>query len=615
MADPTIDPTADATTVPLSAAPIIPNQYTPPPPTATPDMGGGGVPQTPAPTSPQVTPTAAATVLGGDPGAMMNQAAAVHHSRIASTLNAVGTLLGGDTAYHVVTNRDGSVDAIPMPMTPGEKWGRIAKAALMGAAKGFEVGQGPGGAQRAAAAGIETGMAMPQAQQDQTMAQAQKANDQNQQKLLFNANMAYLNTRNLEASWALGNNKQLASDHEEDRDLQFNQAKNALHMIDVGPADDVEQAATLYNGNQQVQQALVGNGGQLIIHHPASGPPHAYIIPEDRLAQLNPKEQTAYQYSVDPKSGDLIKTPSTVAANTETGANTASRLSLENAAMLNAVKIGSDVKLKNAQAEEARAKANAPPKEQGTWQPFEDPNTGAPLERNSVSGAVRTPQQGVARLGTFDKRMAAHQKEFGSAVDSLNFANDYVTAGTPSGTSDEALMDKYFDLTKPSTGFRMTKPQQDMLKQAQDAKDSIVSSAKHYLAPNAPYFSPTLRNNIVQTMNEIGKARGIPIVNGRATLPPLPGSQAAGGGGAIDIPAPIAPARPGGNINTTLNGKTGTLSATGLFTPDDGSAPTQVPGRGGATGAPVVVTAPDGSKFQFPTQAAADAFKKTAGMQ
>jgi hypothetical protein len=575
MTDPTTDPTTDTTGTTPTAAPVIPNQYTPPPPTTTPDTMTAGVPQTGQPTAPTVMPA------GNVPlSTLLNQAAAVHHGRTARALNAVGSILGGDTTYHIVTNPDGSVDATPQPSTPGEKWGRVAKAALMGAAKGFEVGQGPGGAQRAAAAGIETGMAMPQAQQDQTQALAQKANDQNQQKLLFNANIAYLNQRNLEQSWMLGQQKQAASEHEEDRDVQFNKLKADLHMVDVGPAEDVEQAAKIYNGNPQVQQAMTN--GNLLIHHSGTQAPHAYIIPEDKLAQYVSSDQTGYRYGVDPTTNNVTKTPYTITANSETGHGASIRMATEQSEYLNAIKVSSQAKLQAAQAAKDRAAANAPPKEEGTWTAGTD-TAGNPIERNSKTGAMRPMTQGFLPTGAFDKRMAAHQKEFGSAVDSLNYANDYASTGSPSGTSDEALMEKFFDLAKPSTGFRMTKPQQDMLKQAQDAKDSIVSAARHYLTPEAPYFSPTLRSNIVQTMNEIGKAKGIPIVNGRATLPPLPQSQPTGGGtggGGIDIPAPIAPPRPGGTINTTLNGKTGTLSATGLFTPDDGSAPTQVPGHG-----------------------------------
>jgi hypothetical protein len=565
MPDTMTDPTTDPTT---TDAPVT----TPPPPTVAPDMGQGGVPNVGQSPTPTVMPT------GNVPlSSMLLQASAVHHGRLAQAMNAVGTLLGGDSSYHIVTNPDGSVDATPVPSTPGEKWGRVAKAALMGAAKGFEVGQGPGGAQRAAAAGVQTGMAMPQAQQDQTLALAQKANDQNQQRMMYNANIAYMNTRNLEASWALDNNKKLAAEHDEAGDLQFNALQKQLHMKDIGPAADIEQAATIYNGNPEVQQALVGKGGQLVIHHPASGPPHAYIIPEDKLSQLNENEQTGHTWSVDPDTLKVVKSDSTVSANTETGLQTAARIAKEQSDKLAAIKVASDAQEKRAQAAAAQSRADAPPKEEGTWQAGTD-TAGNPIERNSKTGAMRPMTQGFLPTGGFDKRMAAHQKEFGSAVDSLNYANDYVTAGHPSGTSDEALMEKFFDLAKPSTGFRMTKPQQDMLKQAQDAKDSIVSSAKHYLSPEAPYFSPTLRQNIVTTMNAIGQSKGIPIVNGRATLPPLPGASAAPAS-STGIPEPIAPARPGGNINTTLNGKSGTLSATGLFTPDDGSTPTQVPGH------------------------------------
>ena len=322
MPDPTIDPTADATTVPLSAAPVIPNQYTPPPPTATPDMGGGGVPQTPAPTSPQVTPTAAATVLGGDPGAMMNRAAAVHHGRIAQALNAVGTLLGGDTTYHIVTNPDGSVDATPQPSTPGEKWGRIAKAALTGAAKGFEVGQGPGGAQRAAAAGIETGMAMPQAQQDQTQALAQKMNDQNQQKLMFNANMALLDQRIIAARNDNERSGVTFSQQVQDHTLSFAKTVREMGGEFAGSFKNNEEMAQQLQQNKLLQAHLGTNGMTVpITTFDSKGIPNgvdAWILPEDKRNQLNGADITIPLMKPDPNNpGKLIEdSPYVIPANT-----------------------------------------------------------------------------------------------------------------------------------------------------------------------------------------------------------------------------------------------------------------------------------------------------------
>jgi hypothetical protein len=304
------------------AAPVIPNQYVPPPPTATPDMGGGGVPSTPPPTAPQVNPTAAQSVLSGDPGAQMNHATAVHHSRLAQALNAVGTLLGGDTTYHITTNADGSVDATPTPSTPGEKWGRIAKAALMGGAKGFEVGQGPGGAQRAAAAGIETGMQMPQAQQDQTLQLAEKMNNQNQQRLMFNANMAMLDQKIIAARNENERSGVTFQQQVQDHTLNFAKSLRDMGGEFVSHFKDNDEMAQQLQQNKLLQAHLGTNGMTIpLTTFDAKGIPNgidAWILPEDKRNQLNKSDITIPLMKPDPQNpGKLIEdTPYVIGANT-----------------------------------------------------------------------------------------------------------------------------------------------------------------------------------------------------------------------------------------------------------------------------------------------------------
>ncbi len=116
------------------------------------------------------------------------QAAAVHHSRMATALDAIGNLLGGDKTVHLTKHPDGSLEVTHDPSTGSEKWGRVAAAALSGAAKGFSVGQGPGGVGRAAGAGFEAGQQAQQAPQEAAQAQV----DQSQKQLTWAANMAKL---------------------------------------------------------------------------------------------------------------------------------------------------------------------------------------------------------------------------------------------------------------------------------------------------------------------------------------------------------------------------------------------------------------------------------------
>lgn len=92
--------------------------------------------------------------------------------------------------------------------------------------------------------------------------------------------------------------------------------------------------------------------------------------------------------------------------------------------------------------------------------------------------------------------------------DALNYAKDYMTSKRFTGPGDEALMEKYFELAKPSSGFRMSQQQIEMLTRAQDMMNSVRAKAAHLLTPEAPYFSDEQRRQIVETMNRIETTKG-----------------------------------------------------------------------------------------------------------
>ena len=104
------------------------------------------------------------------------------------TLATVGTILGGDQTVHITKDTDGNVTMTHDPSTTGEKWGRIAQAALGGAAAGLANSQGPGGLAKATAAGIQTGMQQPQQREQQ----AQQQVDFDNKQLLAKANRIHL---------------------------------------------------------------------------------------------------------------------------------------------------------------------------------------------------------------------------------------------------------------------------------------------------------------------------------------------------------------------------------------------------------------------------------------
>lgn len=143
---------------------------------------------------------------------------------------------------------------------------------------------------------------------------------------------------------------------------------------------------------------------------------------------------------------------------------------------------------------------------QGTWTLDEDAS-GKPVMFNSKTGGTREAPAGIQKAGTFAKGEA----KTAPMKASLAYANDYLTTGKPTGPGDEALMEKYFDLAKPSTGFRMSQPQQDMLKNSQSWMNSLEGKAHH--VTTGTWFTDPQRKEIVGTMNDIGKANGIGAAN------------------------------------------------------------------------------------------------------
>ena len=107
-----------------------------------------------------------------------------HMSWIGRTLDKVATALGGGETLKITKLPDGTTTMQKVPATEGEKWGRIAAAALTGAGAGLQQSFGPGGMARATGAGIQTGAQLPQQAQQIKQQDVDTANKQ----LLFQAN-------------------------------------------------------------------------------------------------------------------------------------------------------------------------------------------------------------------------------------------------------------------------------------------------------------------------------------------------------------------------------------------------------------------------------------------
>lgn len=165
--------------------------------------------------------------------------------------------------------------------------------------------------------------------------------------------------------------------------------------------------------------------------------------------------------------------------------------------------------------------------EQGTWSLQEDKD-GKPILFNSKTAETKDAT-GMQKSGTTAKAEAAQNKLTEPVDAAMSYAEDYAKQ-PPTGSGDEALMEKYFELAKPSTGFRMTQPQIDMLNHAQGLFTGIEAKARHFAT--GTYYTAQQRKEIIGTMRSLGAAKKAAMNKG-GTSP-------------ATTPSASAPAAPGG---------------------------------------------------------------------
>lgn len=151
---------------------------------------------------------------------------------------------------------------------------------------------------------------------------------------------------------------------------------------------------------------------------------------------------------------------------------------------------------------------------QGSLQ-LEEDGKGNPVLFNNKTGEVR-PATGVQKPGTFQKSQGANE--------AFNFADMYMNSKQFSGPSDEAMMEKYFELAKPSSGFRMTQNQMDMLLHARSWMGSLQGRAYH--AASGKWFSDHQRQQIYDTMKMLAQSKGVDTGGGGQTQELRPPGEA-----------------------------------------------------------------------------------------
>ena len=141
--------------------------------------------------------------------------------------------------------------------------------------------------------------------------------------------------------------------------------------------------------------------------------------------------------------------------------------------------------------------------DEGTWSIQEDSN-GNPIEFNDKTGATR-PAPNVQKSGTHTKASDAAKKLTEPVDTAVGYADDYLTNGAFTGPGDEALQEKFFELAKPATGFRMTQPQMDMLRNSRGWMGGAEAHLRHMAT--GTWFSNDQRQQIVNTMKELAESK------------------------------------------------------------------------------------------------------------
>lgn len=134
--------------------------------------------------------------------------------------------------------------------------------------------------------------------------------------------------------------------------------------------------------------------------------------------------------------------------------------------------------------------------DKGTWTVEKDDQGKTFLFNNKTRETAEAPSGGINRPADYEKGKGPKQ--------AIQYATDYLASGIHTGPGDEALLEKFFELAKPSSGFRMTQPQMAMLQTARSWKEGIEARLRH--AATGVWFSDLQRKQIADTMKALSAA-------------------------------------------------------------------------------------------------------------
>ena len=272
-----------------------------------------------------------------------------HLDRMHRVMNVVSNILsGGSGAYRMQHNPDGTTVIEPAQATTGEKWGRIAAAALTGAAAGLSHSVGTNALPQAAAAGFQAGMQLPV---EQTKQREQEASFQNKQ-LLQQANRIHLTQQTYILAQQAKMNDQKMNKETEDT---LNQYAGYLSDggTDLGKMDpsDPNAAMNLARTQPGAMDAFLGKGNKVLRY--VTGPDHQMhmIMTDKAWEQQRNSEPMPVMYEDTGTNGEPTLRSEMAPVNADTREN----INTHNAAVMKShyANLGEYSKAQKAQADAA----------------------------------------------------------------------------------------------------------------------------------------------------------------------------------------------------------------------------------------------------------------------
>jgi hypothetical protein len=221
-------------------------------------------------------------------------------------MDKVANILGGDQAYKLTKSPDGTTTVEPIPSADqgtGGKWGRIAAAALGGAAQGAANSKGPGGIANATAAGFQAGQQMPQQARQNLQNQADESN----KAMMVKAQHAMLDQQLIAAQLNNQEAPKRAAREATNFALNMEQKMQDWGAEFVGNAKTPDDLRSMAAANPQALDAHTGKSDDILMPiHKDDGSTDIYRVPANTANQRTDKDLTYQIAKPDPNDNTKV---------------------------------------------------------------------------------------------------------------------------------------------------------------------------------------------------------------------------------------------------------------------------------------------------------------------